>query len=84
MADRMAAATRTRDLKAYGRKGGLASGVVRRLNPRRWRTITFAVPPSDYAQLRAIVERDCTRFSTLAREAVQNFLAEFDQPGEKT
>lgn len=37
---------------------------------------TFAVPPKDFAQLTEIVARDRTRYSTLAREAVQNYLAE--------
>jgi hypothetical protein len=63
-------------LKAWGRKGGKASGAKRSARPtRRWRTITFAVPPDDFAQLTAIVERDRTRYSTLAREAIQSYLS---------
>lgn len=72
-------AARTTVFVAAGRKGGLASGAIRRLRPSTaWRTITFAVPPADYARLTAIVERDRTRYSTLAREAMQSYLQELE------
>ncbi len=66
-------------LAERGRKGGLISGAVRRRQLRRWKTITFAVPPADYASLTVIVERDGTRYSTLAREAVQAYLCEMEE-----
>ena len=66
-------------LSERGRKGGEASGASRRAHgSKRWRTITFAVPPEDFAQLTEIVARDRTRYSTLAREAVQSFLADLE------
>ena len=74
-----AVGVRAMTLSERGRKGGKASGAVRRAQgSRRWKTITFAVPPEDYAQLTQIVERDGTRYSTLAREAIQSYLAEVE------
>ena len=67
-------------LRRWGRDGGIASGVARRSRgSKRWKTITFAVPPEDYAQLTVIVQRDGTRYSTLAREALQNYLTDVDE-----
>lgn len=78
---------RDRALSEWGRLGGIASGLSRRglLPPRarrrtKWRTITFAVPPDDYARLTAITLRDGSRYSTLAREALQAYLNEVLNP----
>lgn len=80
MDERMAAAARVSPVTYVeaGRRGGLASGVSRRTHRtgRGWRTVNCTLPPADYAQLCAVVQRDETRIATIVREAVQSYLAE--------
>jgi predicted DNA-binding protein len=46
-----------------------------------WRTVTLTLPPHDYQRLTAIVRRDRTTYATIAREALQSYLADLADRG---